>query len=78
MSHLIDEAIAEIQKLPVPEQETFAAWILAELASERRWAAASAKSEDVLAQWADEALAEHRAGRTHPLDLDELSRFRDS
>jgi hypothetical protein len=46
--------------------------ILEELASERRWEKAFADSEDMLAQLADEALAEHRQGRTQPLDLDAL------
>lgn len=67
MPQLMKEALAEIEKLPEQEQENFAAWILAELASEQRWVAAFAKSEDVLAQLADEALAEHRAGLTEPL-----------
>jgi hypothetical protein len=39
-------------------------------ASERRWDDSFAASTDVLAQLADEALAEHRAGRTEPLDPD--------
>jgi len=38
-----------------------------EIASERRWSESFAKSQDVLAQLADEALAEHTAGRTQPL-----------
>ncbi len=68
MSHLMQEALAEIQKLPEQEKENFAAWILAELTSEKRWMTAFAKSEDVLAQLADEALSEHRAGLTQPLN----------
>ncbi len=69
---LLEKAFAEVARLPQPEQDTFAAWILDELASERRWNRAFAQSQDVLAQLADEALAEHRAGRTQELDPDGL------
>ena len=60
MSKLLEEVFAEASKLPESEQETLAAWILEELASERRWTRAFAGSPDALAQLADEALAEHR------------------
>jgi hypothetical protein len=46
--------------------------VLAELASERRWDELFAGSTDVLSELAEEALAEHRAGRTQPLDTDTL------
>ncbi len=72
MVQLMEKALAEINKLPAEEQETFAAWILDELASERRWDAAFADSGDLLDQLADEALAEHRAGKTLLLDPDKL------
>lgn len=49
-----------------------ATWILEELASERRWEETLANSADALAQLADEALAEVRAGRTQVLDPDKL------
>jgi hypothetical protein len=38
-----------------------------ELASERRWADAFARSQEKLARLAQEALAEYEAGRTKPL-----------
>ena len=72
MVQLMEKALAEINKLPAEEQESLAAWILEELDSERRWDEAFANSQDLLAQMADEALAEHRAGKTLPLDIDEL------
>lgn len=72
MVQLMERALAEIEKLPADEQEALAAWILEELASERRWAEAFAASEEALEQLADEALAEHRAGKTQPLNPDEL------
>ena len=67
MVQLMEKALAEINKLPAEDQETFAAWILDELASERRWESAFAESGDLLDALAEEALAEHRAGKTLPL-----------
>ena len=72
MVQLMEKALAEINKLPAEDQASLAAWILEELASERRWNEAFAASQDLLAQMADEALAEHRAGKTLPLNIDEL------
>jgi hypothetical protein len=69
---LMEKALAEIRKLPEREQEAFAAWILEEIASERRWNKSFAESQDVLEQLADEALAEHKANKTQPLDPDNL------
>jgi hypothetical protein len=63
MIPLLEKAFAEAAKLPEEEQEAFAQWLLQELASERRWDEAFAASADALAQLADEALAEHRAGQ---------------
>ena len=67
MTKLMDSAISEVAKLPEPEQDALAAILLEEIASERRWSGSFAKSQDVLARLADEALAEHTAGRTQPL-----------
>jgi hypothetical protein len=71
-TRILEKAFAEASRLTEPEQEVFAAWILEELASERRWEEAFAASGDALAQLADEALAEHREGRTRELDPDRL------
>ena len=54
------------------EQEAFAAFMLAELESERRWDALFAQSQDLLARMAEEARQEYRAGLTEPLDPDKL------
>lgn len=43
-----------------------------DLEEELRWQASFAKSQHILEKMADEALAEHRAGRTEPLDPDTL------
>ena len=72
MNTLLEKAFAEAQKLPLDEQEALAQWILDELASEQRWMQAFERSQDALAKLADEALAEHRTGRTRPLNPDEL------
>jgi len=69
---LLEQAFAEISNLAEQEQEAIAAWILEELASERRWEKVFADSQDVLARLADEALAEHHAGRTQELDPEAL------
>jgi hypothetical protein len=72
MTKLLEEAFAEASKLPEQEQDALATAILEELASEHRWDQAFANSADLLAQLADQALAEHRAGKTHILDPERL------
>ncbi len=66
MTALLEKALAEISKLPPPQQEEVATWLLAELTDEGQWASSFAKSEPTLERLADEALAEHRAGLTEP------------
>ncbi|PYU89075.1 MAG: hypothetical protein DMG25_19295 [Acidobacteria bacterium] len=66
MSKLLDKAFAEASKLPQEEQDSFAAMMLAELASERRWTEAFGKPQDKLAALAEEALAEFKDGKTEP------------
>jgi hypothetical protein len=72
MTPSLERAFTEVAKLPDDEQERFAAWILAELAAERRWEESFAASQDALAELADEALVDFRAGKTRPLDPDTL------
>lgn len=62
----------EASKLPDEEQEAFAAFMLAELESERRWDELFSRSQDLLAKMAEEARQEYRAGLTEPLDPDTL------
>ena len=69
MATLLEQAFAEISKLPQNEQDKFAKWLLDEIASERRWDRAFAESRDVLGRLADEALEEHARGETKPLEL---------
>ena len=72
MTKLLQKAFDEASKLPDAEQDTLGRILLDELASERRWDELFAGSHDFLAELADEALAEHRAGRTEKLDPDKL------
>jgi hypothetical protein len=72
MTKILQKAFDEASKLPEVEQDTLGRILLEELASERRWEELFAGSEDLLAELADQALAEHRAGRTEKLDPEKL------
>jgi hypothetical protein len=69
---LLQKAYTEASKLPDAAQDVAAAHLLEDIDSERRWAALFAKSGDLLERMAAEALANHKAGRTQPLDPDTL------
>ena len=68
MTALLEKALAEISKLPPPQQEEVASWLLAELEDEARWAESFSRSSSTLERLADAALAEHRSGHTQDLD----------
>ena len=74
MTRLLEEAFERASELLREEQDKFARFLLAELDAERNWAESFSRleSEDLLERLADEALSEHRAGRTRPLKLEEL------
>ena len=72
MTEALEQAFAEAAKLSPEDQEALASWLLAELASERRWSETFAKSQQRLTDMSHEALAEHRQGRTKELDPDKL------
>ena len=67
MTQLLEKALKEVAKLPASDQDAVAAILLEEIASEQRWSASFAKSQELLAKLADKALADHAAGRTKPL-----------
>ena len=67
MTQLLEKALSQVAKLPASEQDAVAAIVIEELASEQRWSESFAKSQDLLAKLADEALADHAAGRTKAL-----------
>ena len=72
MTKALEKAFEAASRLPAREQDELAAAILEELEADERWAAAFARSQDALERLANEALEEHRAGRTGPLDPDVL------
>jgi hypothetical protein len=72
MTQMLEEAIRAVKALPGRDQDAIAASILAEIEDNRRWAESFARSPDLLAELAQEALEEHRAGRTLPLDADSM------
>lgn len=64
LTQLLEKAFHEAAKLPAEEQDA-----LAEIEAEKRWDDLLAGSQDLLERWVEEALAEHRAGKTIPVDL---------
>jgi hypothetical protein len=67
------EAIARIQELDEESQEMWAAWILEEIESERKWDELFARSQDLLEEMGDQALRELREGRTQPLTPEDFA-----
>ena len=72
MTDLLAKAFRAASALPPEDQDALARAILAEVAGEAEWDKRFTQSADLLAQLADEALDEHRRGRTEPLDPDAL------
>ena len=72
MTKILQEAFDQASKLPEAEQDALGRILLEELASERRWKDLFAESQDLLEELANQALAEHDAGRTEKLDPDKL------
>jgi len=68
MTELLKKAFDAVSALPPERQNAVAKMILAEIEDERLWDEAFAASQDKLAAMADEAIAEHRAGKTRPMD----------
>ena len=72
MTELLQQALAKVQKLPDAEQDAIAAIILEEIADERRWDEAFARSQEQLARLADRVREDIRAGRVRDIGVDEL------
>ncbi len=72
MTELLSKAFSAAMQLPEAEQDSLAAWLLAELESDRRWEEASVAHADALHRLAAEAVAEHHAGLTQPLDPERM------
>ncbi len=67
MTSLLEKAFKEAAKLPDLEQNIIAKLVLEEISAEKKWEKTFAESEDILAKLADEALEDHKKGRTTPL-----------
>ena len=72
VTKLLEKAIEEVSKLSSEEQDELAALILGELESEDKWDELLGASSESLKFLAGKALAEHREGKTKPLDPDKL------
>lgn len=68
MTKALKRAFDAASRLPERDQDALAAAIVEELAADEKWEAALAANPGALEGLANEALAEHRAGRTKPLD----------
>ena len=68
MSDTFARAIEMASKLPEKDQDALGAILLKEMKSEERWAKLFASSQDQLGQLAQEAIADHKAGKTRPWD----------
>lgn len=72
MTTLLQQAFTAAAALPAAEQDALAARVLAEIAAEDEFDRAIAGSASKLVGLANDALAEHRAGQTLPLDPDRM------
>ena len=72
MTQMLQQALAEVQKLSASEQDAIAALILEEIADERRWEEAFARSQDKLGKLAAKVREDIRAGRVKSVGMDEL------
>jgi hypothetical protein len=68
MTEQLEQVIARLKTLPTDRQNAMATLILEELEGEQQWDDSFARSPDLLANLAAEAMAEHRAGKTQELD----------
>jgi hypothetical protein len=70
MTTALQQAFQIASALPREQQDSLAAILIEEMASDERWHTSFAHSQDALAKLAAEALAEDARGETR--DLDEL------
>ncbi|AIE85846.1 hypothetical protein [Fimbriimonas ginsengisoli] len=66
MSSAFSKAVELASKLPEKDQDALGALLLEEMQSNKRWAKLFGSSQDLLSKLADDALAEHKAGKTKP------------
>ena len=72
MTQILEQAFERATLLPPELQDEFGALFIAEMESELRWQELFAQSHDMLAEMAEEAMEEYRAGKTKELGWDEL------
>jgi hypothetical protein len=72
MTKTLERAVRKISRLSAREQNAFARWMLRELADEQRWQRTLDRTRGTLRSLADEAIADHKAGRTRRLHPDRL------
>ena len=72
MTPLLERAIEEIQKLSTPDQDAIAGVILDELADERRWDEAFARSQEQLDRLAAKVREDIRAGKVRDTPVEDL------
>jgi hypothetical protein len=72
MTRLLEQAITKARELPEAEQDAIGQLVLDEIESERHWDELFEKTPEKLRRLADEAWAEHEAGKTEPLDPEKL------
>jgi hypothetical protein len=67
MTKALEQAFREASKLPESEQNALAEAIRNEVMGENDWERLFTGSREALEKLADEAIVEHRAGRTQPV-----------
>jgi hypothetical protein len=72
MTERLEQVISQLKTLSPQTQDAIAAEIFEELASEQSWEQSFARSPDLLAKLAAEAMAEYHAGKTQALDPETL------
>ena len=72
MSQRLDQAVAEVRKLPDVDQDAIAALILDEIDDDRRWDETFARSPGKLAALAARAVEQVKAGQCRAVGFDEL------
>jgi hypothetical protein len=71
MTPLLQQALGEVQKLSAADQDAIAAIILEELADERRWDVAFARTQPQLEKLAAKVRNDIAAGRVQQAGIDD-------
>jgi hypothetical protein len=70
MTALLEKALSKVNALRPEEQDALASLILEEIQSEKRWDELFTGSQGELSRLAEQAIAEYKAGKTTPLDIE--------